>query len=267
MRKQHKRSILAFVLAIFLLVTLSPITHAASGAGYNSAIQYMISELKKQDTATFADAVTGLWCERIHNDTMFCRVMEQDSSAFRLWLAGMKQTAFVVTTDAAARQLELWRGAVLDTTYGPLAGLHPCKSLDVRVLDLFRDSQIQRMTEQPSLTKDQAIRKALFWFSLWKNRSGVRWRDVGPGLFDVLLAYPNELYDLFSGSRGEFSQFLGALDDIRFTGIDKATATSLETVRQNAITRLGSGVVGGRFTGLNAIVIERLKKIKVRQLP
>ncbi len=258
---------MAFVLAQFLLVTLSPIAQAESGAGYNSAIQFMISELKKQDTATFADAVTGLWRERIHNDTMFCRVMEQDSSAFRLWLAGMKQTAFVATTDSAARQLELWRGAILDTSYGPFAGLKPCKQLDGMVLDLFRNSRIRRATEQPSLTKDEAIRKATFWFSLWKDRNGVRWRDVGPGLFDVLLAYPNELYDLFSGSRAEFSQFLGALDDIRFTGIDKASATSLETVRQDAIARLGSGVVGGRFTGLNAIVIERLKKIKVRQLP
>jgi hypothetical protein len=267
MRKQHERPILAFVLAIFLLVTLSPIAHAESGAGYNSAIQFMISELKKQDTVTLADAVSGLWRERIHNDSMFCRMMEQDSSVFRLWLAGMKQTAFVATTDSAARQLELWRGAILDTSYGPFAGLKPCKSLDSQVLDLFRNGQIQRATEQPSLTKDQAIRKAIFWFSQWKNRSGVRWRDVGPPLFDVLLAYPNELYDLFSGSRAEFNQFLGALDDIRFTGIDKATATTLETVRQNAITRLGSGVVGGRFTGLNAIVIERLRKIKVRQLP
>jgi hypothetical protein len=256
-------ALLVVVLAGLLGAGAVSTVHARECGNYPTALEYMVAELKKQDTATSGDAVMGIWWERNINDTLFCRVMRADTAAFGLWLDGLGQQTLKGASDTTFQRISAWRATVLDTVHGAYTGFRNCRELDRRVVDFFRKTEVGRDEAAYALRPEQIKRKGTFWFALWQTRDDGTWREVGPRLYGLLLAYPNEIFDVFATSPVHFYQLVANLQELCFTNYHDRNTSQLETLRQWSIKQLSSGIVKGSYGGLNDILLERLKKIKV----
>jgi hypothetical protein len=258
--------------AFGVLLLLSVMAVAPSGrgeqtvGGYNTTMEFMVAEMQKQDTATFADAVLGIWNERNLSNDVFCRIMQADPATFNLWLKGLKETAFNASSDTSYKRLQRWRAEIIDTGGDWLRYYAGCKQLDTQIVNAVRSLTIQRVPNPPPLSDEAVGRRARYWFVQWHNRTKIAWMKVGAPLFDLLLQQPDAFYQVMVFSPLDFQQFVGDLDELCFTNFKDTATAPLETLRLSAISRLQTAGVGNRFTGWNEQVIKRLKSIKVRSI-
>ncbi len=232
--------------------------------GYNTTMEFMVAEMQKQDTATFADAVLGIWNERNLSNDVFCRIMQADSATFHLWLKGLQESVFAASSDTAYKRLEKWRAEIIDTGGYWLHYYTGCTQLDTQIVKAVRSLTIQRVPASPPLSYEAVGRRSRYWFVQWHNRTRIAWMKVGAPLFDLLLQQPNAFYEVMVFSPLDFQQFVGDLDELRFTNFTDTSTAALEALRLAAITRLQTAGVGNRYAGWNEQVIKRLKSIKVR---
>lgn len=256
----------SLMVPLLVLAAGSSARGADNVGGYATSMEFMVAELQKQDTATFADAVLGIWNERNISNDLFCKIMQSDPATFQLWLKGLKENAFSGSSDTACKRLEKWRAEIIDPSGTWLKYYAGCEKLDTQIVEVVKSLNVRRVPERQPLGYDAACRRARYWFVQWHNRTRIAWMKLGPPLFDLLLEEPNAFYFVMGGSPEDFNQFVGNLDELRFTNFADTATAPLEMIRTEALARLQKADIGNRYEGLNSRVITRLKGLKVRSI-
>ena len=161
---------------------------AENYGGFSSPMAFLMAELKKQDTATLADAVLEIWQIRTNQDSLFCKEMEGKPNEFRLWCTLLSRFSSEATSDTALARVQQFRSRVIDPKSGILSRPSRCRSLDSALVAVLKSADGASLVVYPALTSDQASRKIAFWNVLWQHRSDFNRRRCGRPMLDLLRA-------------------------------------------------------------------------------
>ncbi|MFZ1682510.1 MAG: hypothetical protein WAU88_00120 [Candidatus Zixiibacteriota bacterium] len=262
------RAVIAIWSAGFALLVgwITPLRAAENYGGFSGPMEFLMAEVKKQDTATLVDAVQEIWQVRASQDSLFCKAMVEKPEDFRLWCQQLARFCSEAASDTALDRVQQFRSRIIDPKSGLLSRPSKCRELDSAIVAALTSTSRADLIVPIALTSDQANRRISFWNVLWKHRGSLNRRRCAKPMVELLSQFPNEFYDASGGVNAEFRQFVGSLDEVYFTARNKSEADRLELFRQGLIARLESGIVGNRFKSQNDMVITRLKSIVTRSL-